>query len=243
MTRREYTDQVLAALRNVTAEERTAIREEIDAHLEDHICALLDLGYDPELAEQRTMAAMGDPEEVGKELDKQYPLHWLVLGRAALAVTAVMCLVLLIGLPLLGNLTDSLKARLAPPVITSDYLAMKTTEERDLRAAVGDDVLRVCRVSVGVRDGQRMAEVALCAYDRVPGGIVSEELLAQVRLENQRGEAAEFWWAGAGGSSLCVTYANRYVPVEPGDTDVTLVYDRFGEAMSLQIPLPEEVAP
>ena len=71
MTRQEYTDRVLANLRRVTRSERAAIREELDAHMEDHICDLLDLGYDEALAEERTMQRMGDPEEVGRELDKQ----------------------------------------------------------------------------------------------------------------------------------------------------------------------------
>ena len=72
MTRREYTDTVLSALRRVTEDERRAIRSEIDGHMEDHICALLDLGYDESLAEERTMALMGDPAEVGRELNRQY---------------------------------------------------------------------------------------------------------------------------------------------------------------------------
>ena len=42
---------------------------EIDAHMEDYIFALLDLGYEPELAEAWTMTFMGDPVEVGRALD------------------------------------------------------------------------------------------------------------------------------------------------------------------------------
>lgn len=66
-------EQVLANLRRVTPDERAAIRDEIDGHIEDHICDLLELGYDEKLAEERAMSFMGDPVEVGRERDKQYP--------------------------------------------------------------------------------------------------------------------------------------------------------------------------
>ena len=64
MDRRQYTDRVLAYLRRVTAKEREAIRQELDGHMEDHMESLRELGYDEALAEARTLAAMGDPEEV-----------------------------------------------------------------------------------------------------------------------------------------------------------------------------------
>lgn len=78
MDRKTYIDTVLSTLRRVTGRERSAIREEIDGHIEDHMEGLIELGYDPALAEERTLAAMGDPKEVGRELNKQYPLRWLV---------------------------------------------------------------------------------------------------------------------------------------------------------------------
>lgn len=93
MDRREYTDTVLSALRHVTKRERSAIRAEIDGHLEDHLEGLLELGYPPELAEERTLDAMGDPKEVGRELNCQYPLGWLVIGRMAMAAVLVFALV------------------------------------------------------------------------------------------------------------------------------------------------------
>lgn len=82
MTPSEYRDRVLAGLRRLTPEEREAVRRELDGHIEDHMEALRELGYDEALAQERTMAAMGDPEEVGRELEKQYPLRWLILGPA-----------------------------------------------------------------------------------------------------------------------------------------------------------------
>ena len=72
MDRKTYIDTVLSALRHVTGDERAAIRAELEGHMEDHMEGLLELGYEPELAEERTLAAMGDPQEVGRELNKQY---------------------------------------------------------------------------------------------------------------------------------------------------------------------------
>lgn len=93
MTRKEYTESVLSALRHVTQREREAIRAEIDGHIEDHMADLLELDYPPELAEERTLSAMGDPKEVGRELNRQYPLRWLVIGRMAMAAVLVFALV------------------------------------------------------------------------------------------------------------------------------------------------------
>ena len=82
MNRKEYTDAVLTALRHVTDRERLAIQAELDAHIEDHMAALRELDYPPELAEERALAAMGDPTEVGRELNACYQSwFWVILMR------------------------------------------------------------------------------------------------------------------------------------------------------------------
>ena len=84
MDRRDYTDRVLSSLRRVTEKEREAIRSELDGHIEDHMEALRELGYDEELAEERAIAAMGEPDEVGRELNRQYTgWGWVLVSRAA----------------------------------------------------------------------------------------------------------------------------------------------------------------
>ena len=46
--------------------------------------ALRELGYDEELAEERAIAAMGEPDEVGRELNRQYTgWGWVLVSRAA----------------------------------------------------------------------------------------------------------------------------------------------------------------
>ena len=97
MDRRDYTDRVLSSLRRVTEKEREAIRSELDGHIEDHMEALRELGYDEELAEERAIAAMGEPDEVGRELNRQYTgWGWVLVSRAAVVLTVV----LLFSLPL-----------------------------------------------------------------------------------------------------------------------------------------------
>ena len=75
--------------------DRQAIAAELTAHYEDHVRDLERLDYPPELAKQRALEAMGDPEAIGRALDRVHKpwLGWLWrLSRwlmAALAVTAV----------------------------------------------------------------------------------------------------------------------------------------------------------
>lgn len=238
MDRKTYIDTVLSALRRVTGDEKLAIRAEIDGHIEDHMEGLIELGYDPALAEERALAAMGDPKEVGRELNRQYTgWGWVLLSRAAVLLTAVLCIQALLGLGILGNLWDSVWARTAP--LEPEEVSSAVKEQLDIRAPVGSDVVRVYGVSRLTREGAPAAGVFLCAYDRLPGGVVSDQLLPSVWIEDQRGEMLEWLPGGSGHGSNGADYQLRYVPVEPSGTFITLFYDHFGEDVSVKLPLPE----
>ena len=112
MDRKTYIETVLSALRHVTRREREAIRAEIDGHIEDHMADLLELDYPPELAEERTLSAMGDPAEVGRELNEQYTgWGWVILSRVLLAALVAVCAVVLCSNPSLYGLRQNLEAR------------------------------------------------------------------------------------------------------------------------------------
>lgn len=237
MNRKEYTDAVLTALRHVTDRERLAIQAELDAHIEDHMAALQELDYPPELAEERALAAMGDPAEVGRELNACYQSwFWVILGRAAAVVTAVLCILALLHVGLLGMVADSISARIYPDE-DSYFEKLTATERLDIRVPVGNDVLHVYRISVGQEDllGERVAEVLFCAYDQIPGGIVSQWLADGIILENPRGEQAV---SGSGRGNWRVEYRSIQVPVQEEDPSVTLCYEAFGEQVRLELPLP-----
>ena len=78
--------------------DRAAITAELTAHLEDHMDALVARGFPPETAARQAVAAMGDPEEIGKELDKSHSplLGWFQIWFRR-AVWALAALVLLGG--------------------------------------------------------------------------------------------------------------------------------------------------
>lgn len=245
MDRAEYCARVLSGLPRLSREEREAVRAELEEHMEDHACALLDLGYDEQLAEERTMAAMGDPAEVARELAKQYPRCWDMVTGVSAVISIVMIFVTVLGIGSLGFLWDSVAYRLfRPPDNRSrEFFDVCTADEdRDIRVRVGDDVLRVYRVSVGLKEGERVAKAAVCTYDRIPGGVVSHNLLVHLTAESQRGEVLEHGSHGGGSGSWQVEYTSMWAPIQPGDSHITLRYRWLGEDVAVEVPLPEEGA-
>lgn len=59
--------------------DRKGIEKELHIHYEDHCQALERLNYEPELAAERSLRAMGNPREVGRALDRVHKpwLGWL----------------------------------------------------------------------------------------------------------------------------------------------------------------------
>nr|WP_326212306.1 permease prefix domain 1-containing protein [uncultured Oscillibacter sp.] len=244
MTRQEFLDQVLSPLGRLTAQERENVRRELEEHVEDRMEALLEMGWDAELAEERCLEAMGDPAEIGREMARQYRgKGWLWLGRAAVVLTVVVCIQALLGVGMLGAAWDSLTVRFNPPrtISIGELKNVEAEEELDIRAEIGDDILRIYQVSVGEKDGQRAAMVLACAYDRWPFGIVVDSLFGRSELWNERGETGT---SGGGSGNSGAVCAALWAPVETGDTHVIWEYRAIGEAVRLEIPLPggEEAA-
>jgi len=247
MTRNEYVERLLSVMCHVTSSEREAIRAEIDAHIEDHICDLLELDYDEALAEERTMALMGDPEEVGRELDKQYTNgFWIWLESIAKIMLVPMILIALLGCPILFHAADYLEAHFAPEGYRSDF-PTDTVKEVDIRVQVGNDILRVYQIAMGEKShynrttGESVVlptvQVSVCAYSRIPFGIVSGDLFTYLKVADQRGMEINTWGGGSG--SWGAEYDSYYIPIQVDDTYVTLSYDRFDESVELKVPLPE----
>lgn len=258
MERKAYCAQVLSHLRGLSREEREAVRAELEAHIEDHVCALLDLGYDEQLAEERTMAAMGDPAEVGREMAKQYRRGWNAVAGVSLVLALLVVLAALpngrYNVKVIGYAWESVVCRLFPPEpeeiaagmfrLQGPYIPVSgATEEVDIRRSLGNDVLRVHRITVGDQDGQRTAEAAACIYDRIPCGVVSLASYNELWPENQRGQQQQLLARqGANGNPMLFQVLLR-APVQPGDDHITLRWEWLGETVTVDVPLPEEGSP
>ena len=115
MTPNEYTRAVCACLRHATPKEKQAVAQELQDHLDDHAAALVEAGWDPEQAQAHALEAMGEAQEVGQALNREFPLRWLVLSRVLLVLAVLAAIVLLLPIP--GRLVsawNSLAARAEP---------------------------------------------------------------------------------------------------------------------------------
>lgn len=135
--------------------DRAAIEAELTAHYEDHVQDLERVGYDRQLAEQRALAAMGDPEEIGRALDKVHKpcLGWIWrLSRwlmVVLAITAVCAAWFLDGAVTVYERIVAQSGWEDPPLLSSHVELI----HGDLWAAPGEVLV--------LDDGQYQAELEL----------------------------------------------------------------------------------
>ena len=231
MDRNEYCDRVLAQVGRLTSGEARDLRAELSGHIEDHAEALTALGYGEDEAGERAVMLMGDPEETGRALRRCY--------RGCVLIANEM-----VKSPRFSD-SDRYRAREQ----RFHWIELWGSETLNVQIPIGNDIVCVDRVSTGIAydqiRGAQLAVVQMRGYDRIPGGVVYKRLLQELRLENQRGEVffegSEYGYSSCGGCSgtLWVHTAEHYVPIAPDDTYITLIYDRLGERIEVEIPLPE----
>lgn len=140
----DWCDQVIAEVRSWV--DHNAIRAELEAHIEDRCAALEELNYPLELAAERTLAAMGDPVEVGKALDKE---HSLWLGRlwiASVVAMALMSIVVLVDVQLSAGsflrFRDKVMETVAPEPYEEYWVELD--ENFDAKAVYGSEFDYTC---------------------------------------------------------------------------------------------------
>ncbi|HKL99950.1 MAG TPA: FtsW/RodA/SpoVE family cell cycle protein, partial [Mobilitalea sp.] len=103
-SKEDYLEQVKGQIRCKKA--RSMIVEEINQHIEDQRASIIKEGYDDNIATVKALEQMGDPTEVGKQLDKIHKpsLEWRIL----LAVLALCSFGILAQLSI-NNVIDESK--------------------------------------------------------------------------------------------------------------------------------------
>lgn len=242
MEEKKFLDEVLGYIPRLTAGERQSLRRELSDHMADHVEMLEQRGLDEETAQEQAVNAMGDPEEVGRELAKAYSPFWYwVLQAANLLLTLVVLFAMVWGItePLvrawnnleLRNSPDGAGRLYSGPGI--GYTAV------DIRIPMVTDEMRIYSVELDRKNA--MAYVMVCVYDKNPFGYASRLQYDAVTVTNQAGQVRE------GSRAVSMTEPWEWepgrlfydVPVSPGDTCVYFTYDRFGTHVEYTLPLPE----
>jgi len=232
-----FCDKVCSYIDYATGKEIEGVRKELCDHLDDHAQALIDIGRSPEEAEVAAILAMGDPEDIGREMNMQFPFVWLLLSRAS-AILAVLLIICLIS-PLINQLglnLDNIRYRTSPISCTT----YKYTHQIDHRIEIPhtNDIayFYAYALEYDEKQNQHYAVLGLVTYDKNVFGIVSNYshefsfLIDDMELR-----------CGGGGMIRASGAQFRYeVPVSKGQENVIAVYEHLGERIELEIPLSWE---
>lgn len=240
----DYGKTVCTFVRHATTGEKEAIRQELADHMEDHAAALMDAGYDEEHAQRVAVEAMGDAEEVGRALNKEYPLRWLVLHRTVLVLLVITFALLLIDSPLsfyvIGN---NLSARIAPEQSSWHPRDIPPVNPLSLQHELpGHGVLSVYGTALQPSGGQYTAYVCTVVYNKSPFQNMGT-FQNDVTFTSGSGSPAHLADRGGGGGMGALYTSYTLSGIAPEDT-LSVHYDHYGYSFDLEIPLPwEEVSP
>ena len=239
----EYGKTVCRHVRHATGREKASIRAELTAHMEDHAQALLDGAFEEEHAYRVAVKAMGDPEEVGKALNREYPLRWLILSRVLwLGILLFALLILSVLFNGLRGVPGSLEARYHPMASHAQEITLPDVELTpvDIRQSLPNgDVFYVyaSAVEYDERYGY-IGHIFAVTYNENP---LRTPLYTYWDLEYLTSTPKEQMLvngeAGARGNALYI-HQELYT-VQPIEA-VTIQYDRYGAAFTIELPLPWE---
>ena len=241
MDRETFCNTVLSRVRYATDRERTAIRRELEGHLEDHAADLVRLGWPESEAEERALAAMGDPAEIGRALNREYPLGWLVLSRAVLPVIAVLGLLTFAAWCVMPfQIFRNVQARTDPAAYLSLYneeYGLEAVTEPEVRVDLGDQVLWVYQTGLDAETGK--ADLLACLYHKDPLKKTQRDLLARAG-EELTAAGGEAWVKSTNGGARYLEATG--IPAERG-ADLTLTCGAYGNRRTVAVPLPWEELP
>lgn len=223
-----FCDGVCERLTHATRSERDEVRKELQNHMLDHAEALIAIGYTEAEARAAAVKAMGDPEKIGRELNKEFPYGWLILSRGTFAALILIVPLLLccFAFYIPSVLTNLSHRNLA---VAEDYAI-----DHDIEGPNGESYhFFMCNpVEIG---GHYFAKIAFVAYDRNPFRSPSQ-VAARHFLFNGTSYPHSFDdEPDRSRPGVYICYAS--VPISEGDQYVSTIYDYAGCAFTERIPI------
>ena len=226
-----FCDRVCSYIDYATGKELEHVHKELHDHLEDHAQALIDIGRSPEEAEVAAILAMGDAEDIGREMNKQFPFVWLFLSRATVVIAVILALMLLSPLQdMYHRVSDSMRARSIP----MEYFGYGG-DPIDIRVELPENDIAYfysSKVEPLAEDSYR-AVIGLTVYDESPFGRVSRDAL-DFKLDMEDRFALP-----SGGSFMGYSLHHKRIvlDVEKGQKQVELCYEHLENEIWVEIPL------
>jgi len=257
MNGKEYIERVMAALRRAKPGEREDIARELEAHLEDHRAALMDLGWTEEEADHRAAETMGDPEETAKALDAQFSQFWGFMEDLAKMFAITLWIVVMVlnqyyYPPSFWETNLDAFCRYYPPEAPKEDFDYQKVS---VRVNTGYDHLWAYGVVISPTKKQAQVYYSLC--DLNPFGYVSEEIYWESEPlwdGAPINPGADHFWVKTPGGEWQLYYDCRYdpddkyargvvgyIPVEEDQDHIDLRYDRLGDVVEFQVPIDKEV--
>lgn len=244
-----YCQAVVRCLRHATAKERQEVSWELQCHLQDHADALEAAGYSPEQAQAHALEAMGDPQDVGSALDREFPVGWLMLSRSALALVLMGAALLVLLLPSqIYGCVNSLIARSDPlnrdvHFHDTDH-TVETTAPLDVTFTLpnGDVIDLYGVILTQEKPGRYTAAVYAVCYNKNP---FRTPYYGMNTLEGVNASGSPYHTSPGGGmgSPNAVYECLDFSPLTPGDT-LLIQCQAPGYTFQQAVPLPwQEVSP
>jgi hypothetical protein len=249
MEKEEFLAALAENLKNATKKERDDVKAELAAHIEDHAADLTAAGWSAADAEAAAVAAMGDPGEIGAELNNEFSKLWGAVSRAA-SLTLII-LVLLSFLPLCyacGNAVRSLALRIDPQGHVEQYFEGLDATPLNIRCDGADgDVVCFAMVAMttdtltgddGREENWDIAKIGVCIYDKNPFRGVANDLNSVPKFLTDAPRYGGTVTSGGGMFDFWTKIKIYRVPVEHGQKTVTAAYDLYGTTFKAEILLP-----
>lgn len=240
-TFREFCDGVLDQMPRATRGEKAEIRDELLDHLMEHRDMLVEHGYEIMDAEQRAIAAMGDPVEIGRTWNEKLSSLWLWLGR--------VCIVLVVLLlwnnyyRITGKIDlifDALEVRYAEDAGTRidpmQGCTLLWSEDPGIEKPFGEHLIRIHRAELWEDKYRGESLYVLKLYF-----VTYHQNLLGKSLDMNAFRLMEFEGGeDKGGGSSATAYATWHDPkiqVEPGQKTVRVMLDYNGSRFEAEVEL------